>query len=152
MKNIKLKLSRMLSVMLIVAMAFVVTACGSEEKQPEGNTDSQVIEEVAVLKDGDEVGEGETQFTLVITNGDDVINVTVNTDEKILGDALVANKIVEGEVGEYGLYIDTVNGVKADFDADGSWWGFYIGDEMAQTGVDGVEIEAGATYGLKLEK
>ena len=152
MKNIKLKLTRMLSVMLIVAMAFVVTSCGSEEKQPEGNTDSQVIEEVAVLKEGDEVGEGETQFKLVIANGEDVINVTVNTDEKILADALVANNIVSGTEGEYGLMVDTVNGVKVDYDKDGAYWAFYIDGEFAQTGVSSTEIVAGAEYKFEVTK
>ena len=152
MKNIKLKLTRMLSVMLIVAMAFVVTSCGSEEKQPEGNTTSQVIEEVAVLKDGDEVGEGETQFKLVIANGVDVINVTVNTDEKILADALVANNIVSGTEGEYGLMVDTVNGVKVDYDKDGAYWAFYIDGEFAQTGVSSTEIVAGAEYKFEVTK
>ncbi len=45
----------------------------------------------------------------------------------------------------------TVNGVTADFDADGVYWAFYINDEYAQTSVDMTKIEDGASYSFRIE-
>lgn len=39
---------------------------------------------------------------------------TIHTDAENLGDALKEEKLVEGTQGEYGLYIETVDGVTAD--------------------------------------
>ena len=59
--------------------------------------------------------------------------------------------LISGEEGEYGLYVKTVNGVTADFDADGVYWAFYINDEYAQTSVDMTKIEDGASYSFRIE-
>ena len=61
-----------------------------------------------------------------------------------LGDALLENKLVEGDEGQYGLFVTSVNGIKADYSADGSYWAFYIGDEYAVTGVDGEKLGDGS--------
>ena len=45
-----------------------------------------------------------------------------------------------------------VNGIVADYETDGTYWAFYIGDEYGMTGVDMTEIEAGATYAFKVSK
>jgi len=78
--------------------------------------------------------------------------VTVHTDEKTVGDALTSLGILEGEEGPYGLYIKSVNGIAADYDKDGVYWAFYVGEEYASTGVDMTDIEDGASYALKVEK
>ena len=66
------------------------------------------------------------------------------TDAETLGDALLENKLVEGDEGQYGLFVTSVNGIKADYSADGSYWAFYIGDEYAVTGVDGEKLGDGS--------
>ena len=42
----------------------------------------------------------------------------------------------EGDESEYGLMVHTVNGVKADFNVDGSYWSFYVNDEYCMNGID----------------
>lgn len=153
--NLKNKLSLVLCTMLIVAMAFFTTGCGDNSEKEQSNGNSQVVEnnvEKKVFEDGDVIGEGATEFKLVVTNEEDTKTFTVKTDEKTVGAALVANGVVEGTEGEYGLYVDTVNGVKADYDKDKTYWAFYINGEYASTGVDSTDIEAGAEYELKIEK
>ena len=68
------------------------------------------------------------------------------------GEALLAEGLIAGSESEYGLYINTVNGIIADWDKDQTYWAFYVNGEYATTGVDSTEITEGATYGLTLTK
>ncbi len=100
-----------------------------------------------------ELGEGaKTVQVAVYSSGDHHITFTIHTDAKTLGEALVAHKLVEGEQGDYGLYVKKVNGLLADADVDGYYWGLYKNGEMMMTGVDGVVIADGEHYELKREK
>ena len=97
-------------------------------------------------------GEGEKTITVEVTAEDKTVTFTVNTDKAILGDALIENKLVEGEQGAYGLYIKKVNGITADYSVNGAYWSFMINGEMAATGVDGAEITDGGIYQLVYTK
>ena len=68
------------------------------------------------------------------------------------GKALLDQGVIAGEDSSYGLYVKTVNGETADYDADGTYWGLYINGEYAMTGVDATTLEAGATYAFRVEK
>ena len=61
-------------------------------------------------------------------------------------------KLVEGEESSYGLYIKKVNGILADYDANGAYWSVYEGENMAMTGVDGIELKNGGVYKLVYTK
>ena len=69
-----------------------------------------------------------------------------------VGAALLKLGVIAGDDSEYGLYVKTVNGETADYDADGTYWGFYINGEYAMTGVDATTLETGATYAFRVEK
>ena len=69
-----------------------------------------------------------------------------------VGAALQELELIDGEEGQYGLYVTTVNGITVDYDKDGMYWAFYVNDEYAQTGVDATEIKEGDSYALKAEK
>ena len=47
---------------------------------------------------------------------------------------------------EYGLMINTVNGVTADYNADGSYWAFFVNGEYCNYGVDSQPVNDGETY------
>ena len=88
---------------------------------------------------------------------DKSIKLTVKTDEENLGAALLALGIVDGDMGDFGLYVKVVNGMTADYDVDASWWGFnkVLSDgtrETMMTGVDGVTISDGEAYELIYSK
>ena len=103
----------------------------------------------------DDPGDRETPvtFTLKVVDleGNETVEI-IKTKKWTVGAALLAEGIITGEEGQYGLYIKTVNGITADYDVDQTYWAFYIGDEYAMTGVDKTDITDGATYTLKIEK
>lgn len=99
------------------------------------------------------LGKGNTTFyfTVVDRQGKEK-KFEIYTDKKTVGDALSELKLIDGEEGDYGLYVITVNGITVDYDKDGSYWAFYIGDDYAQTGVDSTEIKDGESYSFKVQK
>ena len=58
----------------------------------------------------------------------------------------------EGATSEYGLFIDTINGVKADYDKDGAYWAIYVNDEYGQYGADSQPVADGDVYKFVYEK
>ncbi|MBQ3492361.1 MAG: DUF4430 domain-containing protein [Oscillospiraceae bacterium] len=93
--------------------------------------------------------EGVKAFTLVVVHKDgSEKEFPIQSDEEYLGAALQKAGIIEGEQGQYGLYIQKVDGEKAVFEEDGAYWGFYVGDAYASLGIDQTPIEAGVTYKL----
>ena len=157
-------LSLILSTMLIVAMAFSMTACGgnntetpntqgqsqvggNEQETQAGNVGSDAQDGATVL------GEGAVVFNFVVVDGEgNEKTFEIHTDKTTVGDALLEVELIEGEEGAYGLYVKTVNGITADYDVDQTYWAFYMNGEMAMTGVDATDVEAGATYSFKVEK
>ncbi len=73
---------------------------------------------------------------------------TVDTDADFLGDAIRETEglTVEGTEGDYGLMVDTVNGVVADYNVDGAYWAFYVDGEYCMYGMDEQPIEDGQAY------
>ena len=125
-------MKRMISLLLALVMVFALTACGAKEEAPAADAVS---------------------FKVVITDLDGKeTTFEYSSNAASVGEALVAEGLIEGHETEYGLYIDTVNGITADWDADQTYWAFYINGEYATTGIDGTEIVADTTYGLTLTK
>lgn len=143
--NLKKVLSFLLCMALIAAMALFATGCSDKKT-------AETVDGTTVYADGDVVGEGAKQFTLVITDKDGTeTRLEIHTDKDIVGEALLDNQVIAGEDSQYGLYVKTVNGITADFDTDGVYWAFYIDGEYAMTGVDATEITEGVTYSLRVE-
>lgn len=142
-------LSFLLCVALIAAVAPVTTGCSGTEESAE----EPAAGETLLAENGAELGEGEMAFLLIITDLDGTeTQVTVRTDQTTVGGALQELGLIEGEEGPYGLYIKAVNGIQADYDADKTYWGFYINGEYAMSGVDVTDITDGDTYALVVEK
>lgn len=109
--------------------------------------------ETISLTDGRHYGFGEKEFTLQVTDGEEnTTTVTVSTDAATVGEALVELSIIAGEDSEWGLYVKTVNGITADYDADQTYWAFYIDGEYAMTGVDATEIAEDTVYSFAISK
>ena len=148
---------RVCGVLLAVTMAAGMTACGSKSGD-NGNTQGTVQEFVqaqpdGAFADGSDLGEGNTEFTLTVTDKEGAeSSFTIHTDKETVGDALTEIGMIAGEEGDYGLYVKTVNGVTADYDVDQTYWAFYINGEYASTGVDATPVTAGDIYSFKVEK
>ena len=95
----------------------------------------------------------EVTFTLTVVDADgNETTHEITTTKTSVGDALIETGMVEGENGDYGLYIKAVNGIVADYNTTGTYWAFYIDGEYAMTSVEQTPIEANTTYMLKVEK
>ncbi len=93
---------------------------------------------------------GEKSITVqVVVSEEDVREFTVNTTEEFLGPALENEGLIEGENSEYGLFVTTVDGVKAD-DSQNQWWCVTKGGEDVYTGVDTTPIADGDCFELTL--
>ena len=123
--------SMFLCMVLAVAMAFTVAGCGSKTESIESTEAQKIV-----------LGDGSVKIT----------DFVVNTDKETVGDALLEQNLIEGEEGDYGLYVKTVNGITADYDTDQTYWAFYVNGEYASTGVDSTPVNEGDTYEFKVEK
>ena len=91
-------------------------------------------------------------FTFLVTDPEGVDKTfEITTTAETVGDALIAEGLIAGEQGDYGLYVKTVNGLTLDYETDGMYWAFYINGEYAPTGVDMAPITEGETYQMKAE-
>lgn len=141
--------SWLLCVMLIVAIAF--TAMGCNTNTPAGNTQTTAGTETDT--NTTVLGEGQTTFGFMVVDKDgNETRFEIHTDKETVGDALLELELISGEVGEYGLYVKTVNGITADYDVDQTYWAFYINGEYAMSGVDSTTVENDAVYSFKVEK
>ncbi|MCM1299670.1 MAG: DUF4430 domain-containing protein [Firmicutes bacterium] len=117
--------------------------------EPEGNqANADDLWAAAIYTEDAELGEGAIAIQVEVQAGDKSVTITVHTDRDNLGAALTDNDLVEGDESEYGLYIKVVNGIKADYDVDQSWWGIYKNGEMTPTGADTTMIADGEHYEL----
>lgn len=95
------------------------------------------------------LGSGSKTITVTVKDNEgNEVKLTIKTDAKTVGDALLENKVIAGDAGQYGMYIKVVNGLRADYDKDQAYWAFTINGEIAMTGVDGTDITDGGVYEL----
>lgn len=142
-------LSCLLCIVLIAATALMATGCNDNKtntKAPSTTVNESEIPSANVL------GTGQTKFffSVIDTEGKEKV-FEIHTDKKNVGEALIELELISGEDSQYGLYVKTVDGITLDYDKDGKYWAFYIGDQYATSGVDTTEITAGSTYTFKAE-
>lgn len=155
----------LLALLMCVLMALSLTACsGNTAEAPLTETQAVTTENTATVDEYSAVwadatytedtvvGEGNTTFLFEVKVGANSVTFTVNTDEKMVGKALLDNGIIAGDDGPYGLYVKTVNGILADYDVNATYWGFYENGEYAMNGVDQTEIVSGAHYEMVYSK
>lgn len=146
--NLQTLSSLLLCMMLTVAMAFCTTGCNTEDPAPPASPDDLLSarEETMVL------GEGQTEFSLLVVDQEGTeYTFQVHTDQETVGAALLEEGLIAGEEGAYGLYVTSVLGITADYEADQSYWSFYINGDYANTGVDTTTILPGDSYELRYE-
>lgn len=130
---------------LIAAMALNFTGCSSAPTPTTPPTEATV--------DTEQENTYKHTFTLTVVDleGKET-NLVIMTNCEYVGEALLDEGIITGDMGDYGIYINTVNGIAADWDKDQTYWAFYINDEYALTGVDTTPIEDNTLYSLVLTK
>lgn len=151
MTRIKKSLSSALCIVLIAATALFTFGCNdnttqSSNEQTTVQATTQAESNVKVL------GEGQTKFDFTVTDVEGKETAfEIHTDKETVGEALLELELIDGDQGDYGLYVKTVNGITVDYDTDGKYWAFYVNGEYATSGVDTTKIVAGETYSFKAE-
>jgi len=90
-----------------------------------------------------------TSFTVIVVHADKSEKTfSYTTEETKLGAVLEAEGLISCEGADPGMF-HTVDGEKADWNENQSYWAFYVGDDYAMTGIYDTDIEDGATYKLE---
>ena len=139
----KEKMKKALSLVLVLVAILCLVSCNKVEKTGAW--------ENATYRRDMEFGKGETTVQVEVKAEEQSVTFTINTDKKTLGEALIEHGLISGEEGQFGLYVKFVNGIEADYDKDGTYWGFYKNGEMMMVGVDGAQISDGEHYELVKE-
>ena len=126
MKNKKLVIAAAALVLVVALMAGIWMAT-----RPETQTGSKAYTVAVVHKDG-----AEKIFEY-------------RTDAEFLDDALLAEGLIAGEEGPYGLTVITVDGEDAVWDSDNAYWAIWIGEEMATTGISEIPVYDGSSFRLE---
>ncbi len=126
-------MKKLLAILLAVAMVLSLCACTANQgNETTGST-----------------GEAEKSFTVTVVHADKSEKVfTYKTTEKLLGAYLEAEGLINSEGADDGMF-HTVDGEKADWNENQSYWGFYIDGEYAMTGIYTTEIADGGVYKLE---
>ena len=97
------------------------------------------------------LNQGSKAVTIEVTDNEGKITTyETKTDAEYLGEvfAEIDDLTVEGTEGDYGLYIDTVNGLTADYAVDGAYWSIYVNGEYGSYSADQQPVADGDVYGL----
>ena len=154
-------LSMVLCLAMVAAMALTMTACdngagtGTTTTAPLTTTTvpASTGTTAAPVTGPTEMGIGYDAFFFNVVDKDGTKTAfKIFTDELTVGDALLNLGLIEGEDGEFGLYVKKVNGITADYAIDKTYWALYVNGEYATKGVDQTEVTDGATYEFRVQK
>ncbi len=143
-------------IMGAVMLLSLVACSGSKETPADDGKESRRTQTEASVWDGatytedTELGEGDKIIHFSVKAEDRTVDFTIHTDAETLGEALEENGLASGTESEYGLLIDTVDGMYADYSTTQTWWALYVDGEMASTGVDGVMLDEDTTASFDL--
>ena len=132
--NKSICLSLILCLVLIAALALMAVGCNDNTQEtPQTSADTTVATDAGAessagtgaTQDVTVKGEGQTMFYFHVVDMDgNVTKFEIHTNQTTVGGALLELDRIAGDDGAYGLYVKTVNGITADYDKDGTWWGF----------------------------
>ena len=92
--------------------------------------------------------EGSKAFTVTVIHSDgSEKKFEYRTDDENLGAYLEAQGLIDSTGADQGMF-HSVEGEKADWNVNQSYWAFYIGEDYAMTGIYDTNIEDGVTYKL----
>lgn len=95
--------------------------------------------------------QGAKELTIEVTDNEGATtSYEVHTDAEFLRQAMEETEglTFEGTESEYGLMVETVNGVTADYNKDGAYWAFYVNGDYCEYGIDSQPVQDGETYAI----
>lgn len=104
------------------------------------------------LKFKPQTTKGEKEVTIVVVHGDKTEKTfQYHTDAEYLVDVLKENQLVDGEEGEYGLFIQSADGETAD-ESKQQWWCITKGGEQVNTSAGQTPLADGEQFELTLKE
>ena len=95
-----------------------------------------------------EISQGSKAITVTVVHADGSSkDFAYRTDAEMLGAFLEEKGLIESEGADQGMF-HTVDGEKADWNVNQSYWAFYLGEDYAMTGIYDTPITDGAIYKL----
>ena len=143
MKKTRKTIKQTVAILLALVLMAALVSC---------NKDENGVWEHAAYTENQTFGEGAKTITVEVQAQDKSVTFTIKTDKETVGAAMMEHGLIDGEEGPYGLYVKTVNGMKADYDTDQRYWAFYVNGEISMTGVDVTSITEGTTYQMIYSK
>lgn len=121
-----------LAFIMVLSLSACAPAAGSE------STPGQTTESTAAL----------VKFTVTVVHADGSSkDFAYETDAELLGDYLEQQGLIQSQGADDGMF-HTVDGEKADWNENKSYWSLYIGEEYAMVGIYDTPITDGAVYKL----
>ena len=101
--------------------------------------------------------EGSKAITIeVIDSKEESVVYELKTDAQFLIEAMEEAKeqglSYEGEDGQYGFNISTINGERADYTLDGAYWATYVNEVYCNYGVSEQPVEDGDAFEIVYTK
>lgn len=142
------KLLSVVSLVVLLAMtALLMISCNSNTNDPASTGDDTTLEAPADAGSADESSKTITVTVYVTDDEGEVTEYIIDTEATTLRGALEQDDLVQGDEGEYGLYVKTIEGVTADYDTVGAYWAFYdVNDSYLMTSVDNTPIADGDVF------
>ena len=99
--------------------------------------------------------DGEKSITIEVVNSAQQSTVyELDTDAQYLRQAMeeADGLTFDGDEGEYGMMVMTVNGETADYNVDQSYWSFYVNGEYCNYGIDTQPVADGDAFKIVYTK
>ncbi len=132
--------------LLLCAVLVSLFSCAGTE------TDTATLWKDAKYTEDTTLGDGEKKVAVKVSAGERSVTFTLHTDSETLGEAMVEQSLLEGEQGQFGMYIKKVNGITADYDIDRSYWSISKDGVDLLHGIDSEKISGGESYELARKK
>ena len=99
--------------------------------------------------------DGEKSITIEVVNSAQQSTIyELDTDAQYLRQAMeeADGLTFDGDEGEYGMMVMTVNGETADYNVDQSYWSFYVNGEYCNYGIDTQPVADGDAFKIVYTK
>lgn len=111
----------------------------------------------AYSKFSEKAVEGSKSITIEVVNDKgESVTYELKTDalylEQAMNEAAEKGLTYSGYEGPYGMTVDTVNGLYADYTATGSYWSFYVNGGYCNYGISEQPVEDGDAFKIEWTK
>ena len=128
------------------------TAASSEAASSEVVSEAVSEEAASTAEAADSAAAIQFTFTVTGEDGGSTVLTLDAADGEKLSDALAAAGVISEDEAAAG-FVTTVNGVTADYNADGAWWCLTDATgEMTTVGVADIELHDGDSYAFTYTK